>query len=259
MILSAAFPPPASLAKVFSTRRLIASGLGGSLRLNLIQWFGQHALSFTLILAYVPLIATVVTTVVSLILAQATLRYTESSDRSLALAREQFEREWAPELHIKLERTSSRDARIMATNLAKISVLMQMVQLRKLSMAVPSLRYFLNEPLVGGMTWSEDLGKRFFGCTGDDYEGQVAVSLTFYAAGRMYRTDWFRFQVQVHNGSLQKLEPVNIAARRVRVLESRKGVHSTPPEMVRDVVMETVKTKTGEHAKAAAASASQGS
>ncbi|HLX82579.1 MAG TPA: hypothetical protein VKR59_01690 [Terriglobales bacterium] len=244
----------ARLAKVFSTRRLIAPGPGGSLRLNLIQWFGQHALSFTLILAYVPLIATVVTTVVSLILARATLRYTESSDRSLALAREQFEREWAPELHIKLERTSSRDARIMATNLAKISVLMQMVQLRKLSMAVPSLRYFLNEPLVGGMTWSEDLGKRFFGCTGDDYEGQVAVSLTFYAAGRMYRTDWFRFQVQVHNGSLQKLEPVNIAARRVRVLESRKGVHSTPPEMVRDVVMETVKTKTGEHAKAAAAS-----
>ena len=149
LILSAAFPLlSASLQRLY--RRPIAPELGGSLRLNLIQWFGQHALSFTLILAYVPLIATVVTTVVSLILARATLRYTESSDRSLALAREQFEREWAPELHIKLERDiPPRDARIMATNLAKISVLMQMVQLRKLSMAVPSLRYFLNEPLVG--------------------------------------------------------------------------------------------------------------
>jgi len=117
--------------------------------MNLLQWFNQHAVPFTLILAYIPLIATVVTTIVSLVLVRATLRYTESSDRSLALSREQFEREWAPELHIKLERLSARDARILVTNLAKISVLMQMVQMRKLSMAVPSVRSFLNEPLVG--------------------------------------------------------------------------------------------------------------
>ena len=170
--------------------------------MNLFQWLNQHAVSFTLVLAYVPLIATIVTTVVSLVLARATVRYTASSDRSLALAREQFEREWAPELHLKLERMANGEARILATNLAKISVLMQMVQLRRLSMAVPSLRCLLNEPLVGGATWSEELGKRFFACTGEDYNGQLAISITFYAAGRMYRTDWFRFQVDVHNGKI---------------------------------------------------------
>jgi hypothetical protein len=213
--------------------------------MNLLQWFNQHAVSFTLILAYIPLIATVVTTCVSLILARATLRYSASSDRSLALAREQFEREWAPELHIKLERMSTREARIFATNLAKISVLMQMVQMRKLSMAVPSSRYFLNEPLVGGTTWSEDLGKRFFACTGGDYEGQIAVSLTFYAAGRMYGTDWFRFQVQVHDGQLLYLHPVNISARRVRALEPRNGIGSTHRELVRDVVEDAAKSNGG--------------
>jgi hypothetical protein len=218
--------------------------------MNLLQWFNQHAIPFTLIMAYIPLIATVVTTVISLILARATLRYTESSDRSLALAREQFEREWAPELHIKLERLSARDARILATNLAKISVLMQMVQLRKLSMAVPSLRCFLNEPLVGGTTWSEDLGKRLFACTGENYEGQIAVSITFYAAGRMYRTDWFRFQVQVHNSQLLKLDPVNISARRVRVLESRNGKGNTRRELVRDVVVVGDAETDGDAAKA---------
>ncbi len=204
--------------------------------MNLLQWFNQHAISFTLILAYIPLMATVVTTIVSLILVRATLRYSEASDRSLALAREQFEREWAPELHVKLERLSTHDARLMATNLAKISVLMQMVQLRKLSMAVPSLRCFLNEPLVGGTTWSDDLGKRFFACTGEDYEGQVAVSITFYAAGRMYRTDWFRFQVQVRGSQLLRLDPVNISARRVRAIVPRDGSGSTRRELVRDVV-----------------------
>jgi len=204
--------------------------------MNPVQWFNQHAIPFTLIMAYIPLIATVVTTIVSLVLVRATLQYTKSSDRSLALAREQFEREWAPELHIKLERLSSREARIYATNLAKISVLMQMMQLRKVSMAVPSLRCFLNEPLVGGTTWTEDLGKRFFACTGEDYEGQIVVSITFYAAGRMYRTDWFRFQVQVRNNQLLRLDPVNIAARRVRVLQPTKGPGSIQHELVRDVV-----------------------
>jgi hypothetical protein len=222
--------------------------------MNLLQWFNQHAISFTLILAYIPLIATVVTTIVSLILVRATLRYSEASDRSLALAREQFEREWAPELHVKLERLSTHDARIMATNLAKISVLMQMVQLRKLSMAVPSLRCFLNEPLVGGTTWSDDLGKRFFACTGENYEGQVAVSITFYAAGRMYRTDWFRFQVHVRSSHLLRLDPVNIAARRVRAIVPRDGSGSTRRELVRDVVSHAAESD----GKAAAAAAGSG-
>jgi hypothetical protein len=204
--------------------------------MNPVQWFNQHSVSFTLILAYVPLIATIVTTAVSLILARATLRYTASSDRSLALAREQFEREWAPELHLKLERISAKDVRILATNLAKISVLMQMVQLRKLSMAVPSLRCILNEPLVGGMTWSENLGKRLFACTGEDFEGPIAVSITFYAAGRMYRTDWFRFQVRVQDGQILKLDPVNMTARRARAIESHKGELVERRDLVRDVV-----------------------
>jgi hypothetical protein len=198
-----------------------------------VQWFSQHSLPINLIVAYVPLAATVVTTVLSLVLARATLRYTESTDRSLALARQQFEREWSPELHIKLEKVSSREARIVATNLAKISVLLQMVQLRKLSMAVPSLRYFLNEPLVGGTTWTEALGKRLFACTGDDYEGQIAASITFYASGRLFRTDWFRFHIHVSDGEILQLEPVNIAARRVKVLA---GGGKTRRELVMDVV-----------------------
>src|SRR5271157_5584023 len=132
---------------------------------------------------------------------------------------------------------------------------MQMVQLRKLSMAVPSLRYFLNEPLVGGTTWSEDLGKRFFACTGDDYEGQLAVSLTFYAAGRMYRTDWFRFQVQVRNGQLVNLTPVNISARRVRALVPRNGTE-TRRQLVRDVVTDPAESN-GDAATAAIGSREQ--
>lgn len=187
------------------------------------------------LVAYVPVVATVVTTILSVVLARATLRYTESSDKSLALAREEFEREWSPELHIKLERVSPTDARIIVTNLAKISVLLQLVQWRKLALAVPSLRWFLNEPLVGGMTWTENIGKRLIASTGEDFQGAIAVSVTFYASGRLFRTDWFRFQIEVKHGEILSLDPVNMAARRVRVLEPRNGEGRAQREMVRDV------------------------
>jgi hypothetical protein len=197
-----------------------------------MQWFSQHSLPFTLIVAYIPLVATVATTILSLLLARATLRYAEASDKSLALAREEFERQWSPELHVKLEKLSSRQTSIVVTNLAGISVLLQMVQLRQLSMAVPSLRSFLNEALVGGSTWTNELGKHLFACTGDDYEGQIAASVTFYASGRMFRTDWFRFQVQVSHGEILRLNPVNLAARRVSKLDDEE----TEQELVKDVV-----------------------
>ena len=198
-----------------------------------MQWFSQHPLPFNLIAAYIPLLATVVTTILSLVLARATLRYAEASDKSLALAREEFERQWSPELHVKLEKLSSRKTNIVVTNLARISVLLQMVQLRQLSMAVPSLRSFLNEPLVGGSTWTDELGRHLFDCTGDDYEGQIAASVTFYASGRMFRTDWFRFQVQVKRGEILLLEPVNIAARRAHKLDDEEEAQQ---DLVKDVV-----------------------
>lgn len=190
---------------------------------------------------YIPVIATVVTTVLSVVLARATLRYAESSDKSLALAREEFEREWSPELHIKLEKVSSSEIKLIVTNLARISVLLQMVQVRKLAQAVPSERYFLNEPLVGGMTWTESFWKRLMVATGENFQGPIAVSVTFYASSRLFRTDWFRFQVAVKNGNLSQLDALNIAARRVRVLESRGRQPSPRRELVRDAASSPAK------------------
>src|SRR5258708_34629764 len=155
------------------------------MQMHMQQWLSQHSIPFQLIVAYIPLIATVTTTILSIVLARATLRYAEASDKSLALAREEFERQWSPEMHAKLEKLSSRKTNIVVTNLGRISVLLQMVQLRQLAMAVPSLRPFLHDPLVGGSTWTDELGKHLFACTGDDYEGQIAASVTFYASARM--------------------------------------------------------------------------
>jgi len=192
------------------------------------QWFTEHV-PFTIIVEYIPLAATIATTILSIVLARATLRYAETTDKSLALAREEFERQWSPELHIKLDMISSRKTNIVVTNLARISVLLQMVQVRRLDMGVPSLRSFLNEPLVGGSTWTEELGRHLFDCVGDDYNGQIAVSVTFYASGRLYRTDWFRFEAEIRRGEILRLNPVNIAARRAQSLNDEE-------DLVQDVV-----------------------
>ena len=187
-----------------------------------MQWINSYRIPFSTLISYIPIVATVVTCFFSVVLARATLRYVEATDKGLALAREEFEREWSPDLHIKLERVSATEARVIVTNLAKSSVLLQLLQLRKLSHATPFERCRLNDPLVGGMTWTQEMGRRILACTGAEFEGPIAASMTFYAAGRMFRTDWFRSQIQVRDGRIVKLEPSNMPARRVRVIE-RKG------------------------------------
>jgi hypothetical protein len=187
---------------------------------------------FSTLISYIPVLATIVTTLFSVVLARATLRYVEATDKGLALAREEFEREWSPDLHIKMERVSPAEARIIVTNLAKTSVLLQLLQLRKISHAMPFERCRLNDPLVGGMTWTQEMGRRILACTGTEFDGPIAASMTFYAAGRMYRTDWFRSQIQVREGRIVSLEPSNMPARRVRVVE-RKG-----PERRREFVQD---------------------
>jgi hypothetical protein len=198
-----------------------------------VPWINSFRIPLITLVSYVPVIATVLTCFFSVILARATLRYVEVTDKGLALAREEFEREWSPDLHLKLERVSSTEARVIVTNLAKTSVLLQLLQLRKLSHAVPFERCRLNDPLVGGMTWTEELGKRILACTGKEFEGPIAASMTFYAAGRMFRTDWFRSHIQVRDGRILSLEPSNMPARRVRVIE-RKG-QERRREFVQDV------------------------
>ena len=106
---------------------------------------------------------------------------------------------------------------------------MQLLQLRKLTHATPFERCRLNDPLVGGLTWTQEMGKRLLACTGYEFEGPIAAAMTFYAAGRMYRTDWFRSQIVVREGRIVTLEPSNMPTRRVRQVE-RKG-QRTPPRI----------------------------
>jgi hypothetical protein len=207
------------------------------------QMMNSFRVPWGTLMSYIPVIATVVTTFFSVILARATLRYVEATDKGLQLAREEFEREWTPDLHIKLERVSPAEARIIVTNLAKTSVLLQLLQLRKLSHAMPFERCRINDPLVGGMTWTQEMGKRILACAGDEFEGPIAVAMTFYAAGRMYRTDWFRSQIQVREGRIVSLEPTTMPTRRVRQVE-RKGQPERRREFVQDVAASAAPEKT---------------
>ena len=84
------------------------------------------------------------------------------------------------------------------------------------------------------MTWTQAMGRRILACTGKEFDGPIAASMTFYCAGRMFRTDWFRSHIQVREGRILSLEPSNIPARRVRVIE-HKG-QERRREFVQDVI-----------------------
>jgi hypothetical protein len=202
-------------------------------------WFSSHAGNILGIVNYIPVVATVVTCILSLVLARATLRYSEATDKSLQLAREEFEREWMPELHVKLQRQSASDVDAIVTNLARASVLLQLLQIRKLSHADSSERFVLNEPLVGGTTWTDSIGSRLIAAVSSEFEGPIAAAVTFYSAGRMFCTDWFRFELLVHNGSILRLEAAALPARRVRVVHDHDD--QPRPEPVRSLATDVSK------------------
>jgi cell division protein FtsL len=200
-----------------------------------------HTIQWSMLVTFIPVLATIVTTFLSIVLARATLRYAHAADRTLELAHEQFEREWAPELHLRLERSSSTDARMIITNLAKTSVLLQLVQLCNVSGTFPLEKQYLNDPLVGGTAWNGQIGEHLLRLTGHNFSGPIAASASFYAAGRLFRTDWFRFKVEVHNGRIDRIDAVTLPARRVRVLVPHKVRRFRKP-LVSDVAKEVVET-----------------
>lgn len=202
------------------------------------QW---HNIQWSMLVNFIPVLATIVTTMLSIVLARATLRYAHAADRTLELAHEQFEREWAPELHLRLERTSATEARMVITNLAKTSVLLQLVQLRNVSGTFPLEKQYLNDPLVGGMAWNGHISEHLLHLTGHNFSGPIAASASFYASGRLFRTDWFRFKVEVHGGRFDRIDPVTLPARRVRVLEPHR-VRKFRKPLVKDVAQELVET-----------------
>ena len=203
--------------------------------------FHGHTVHWATLVDFIPVLATIVTTLLSIVLARATLRYAHAADRTLELAHEQFEREWAPELHLRLERSSSTDARIIITNLAKTSVLLQLVQLRNVSGVFPLEKQYLNDPLVGGSGWNGQIGEHLLRLTGHNFSGPIAASASFYASGRLFRTDWFRFKVEVHNGRIDRIDAVTLPAHRVRVLVPHK-VRKFRKPMVSDVAKEVVES-----------------
>lgn len=201
-----------------------------------------HTIPVSGLVNFIPVLATIVTTILSIVLARATLRYAHAADRTLELAHEQFEREWAPELHVRMERASNADARMIITNLAKTSVLLQLIQLRSTDHALPFEKQYLNEPLVGGTAWTQHIGERLLHLTGDNFQGTVAASASFYCSGRLFRTDWFRFKVEVRSGRIDRIDAVTLPAHRVRVLEPNRVRRFRKRPLVQDVAKEVVET-----------------
>ena len=111
---------------------------------------------------------------------------------------------------------------------------MQLLQLRKLTHATPFERCRLNDPLVGGMTWTQEMGKRIVACTGAEFEGPIAASMTFYAAGRMYRTDWFRSQIHLRQPHRPPSNPATCPPV-ASAWSTRKKAHERRREFAQDV------------------------
>jgi hypothetical protein len=93
------------------------------------------------------------------------------------------------------------------------------------------------------MTWTQELRRHILACTGKQFRRSDRSLNDLLFLGRMFRTDWFRSHIQVRDGRILTLEPSNMPARRVRVIE-RKGLEHRR-DFVQDVTADEAPNKGG--------------
>ena len=76
------------------------------------------------------------------------------------------------------------------------------------------------------MTWTQEMGRRILACTGEEFEGPIAASMTSTPRAACTARTGSARRFVVREGRIVSLEPSNMPARRVRMVE-RKG-HRTP-------------------------------
>ncbi|HUC42237.1 MAG TPA: hypothetical protein VL913_00695 [Candidatus Micrarchaeaceae archaeon] len=143
-------------------------------------------------------------------------RQNEDQQTALQQAREEFDREWQPELRVLVHRTNPQDVKLDLVNLGRTAIQVQSLDIgvgHGTSLRVKSLEWIrlvpINESrgdnihalLIQAMT--EQLG-----ITLGDSDGDMAVRVRYFSAGASHETEWTRFGVVIRRGSIDKITPM---------------------------------------------------
>jgi hypothetical protein len=178
-------------------------------------FLSEHVTAIQGIAAAVQALAAVVSVVITVALVVITRKYTLLTQAALKLGREQFEREWTPNLHIRAVLNSNDLSELEVTNLGRMSVVVTKLLIRFPTASPSVIERLIPRPFplstgardsVSIMTrLSESMHKLDLDLnTVNDLP--VDIRFDYTALGTPVQTEWFHFSAEIVNGRVCGLD-----------------------------------------------------
>ena len=184
---------------------------------QLLPWLSRNAAGFQALSAILVAIFTLALVVI-------TRRYARIAERSLKLAKQQYEREWSPDVRVQvLESDTRKDIypQLVVSNLSRAAALvhtLRFTRVRGANADTQGVQAFpVNELLPGAGSVTVNIFLKLqayvFGTHATE-EDLMAVSAGYYCSGKDLTTDWADFVIS--SGPPLNIKPTNKTLHKLR-------------------------------------------
>lgn len=144
------------------------------------------------------------------VMVYATVHYARLSAASLRLAREQFEREWTPHVHVQVLPWEQGRAQLVVTNLGRASVLLLSYEMSARGILVQPL--VLETPLRAGEAFKRDITRDITGTVRDQWDDIMSFRVRYVHLEQNLVSDDVHCSVRVEDGLIRHLDAIPVRA-----------------------------------------------
>ena len=180
-------------------------GFGIAALHNVIEWLDAHSGTAIVLL--------------TVLLVFATISSSRSTRKALRLAKEQFDREWKPELGIHLGMVDGQTLHLVVGNLSRAAAWIETLYLLPRGFADEKAYLGTIRGVVGGgATTKFDICREVFTCLRNlqvypqptqKWEDSIRIKVGFKCGGEYLETDWQQYIFEIVGNSLQRVRPGN--------------------------------------------------
>ena len=170
---------------------------------NMIEWLDSHSGAAIVLLTF--------------LLVCAAILSSRSTTKALRLAKEQFDREWKPELGIHLDMVDGQTLHLVVGNLSRAAAWIETLYLLPQGVADEKVQLGTLRGIVGGgATTNFEIRKEVLTClrnlqlssqTRPNWQGPILIKVGFKCGRKYLETDWTQYNFEIADWSLSRVSP----------------------------------------------------